>query len=130
MTTLADKLPRLPGILGRWFSPKRASANEAESGAAQATTGGGSEHEPVVVWTAPHPLEARIVKGRLEAANIPAILQGEVMGDILGLSSGGLAQTDVLVPGPLADKAIALLESDAEIIDEDDIEVESEFKGE
>lgn len=130
MTSLANKLPRLSDMLGRWFSPKSTTAREENRASAQATTGGGSEHEPVVVWTAPHPLEARIVKGRLEAANIPAILQGEVMGDILGLSSGGLAQTDVLVPGPLADKAIALLESDVEVIDEDDIEVESEFKGE
>lgn len=109
MTSSTERLPRLADILGGWFSPKEQQSKENRETAA-ATTGGGFEQKPVVVWTAPHTLEARIVQGRLEAAGIPSILQGEAMSDILGLSSGGLAKTDVLVPAPLAEKALELLE--------------------
>lgn len=113
--------------MGRWFSPKAQPASPEIRNRASTTTGGGSEQKPVVVWTAPHPLEARIVKGRLESAGIPAILQGEVMGDILGLSYGGLAKTDVLVPAPLAEKAMELLDIEfIEIEDFADTEIEEE----
>ena len=79
-----------------------------------ATTGGSSSQEPVVVWEAANDLEARIVKGRLESAGIPAIVRGEALGTIYGLTTGSLAATDVLVPAPLAEEAIALLESEVE----------------
>lgn len=78
-----------------------------------ATTGGSLDQEPVVVWVAPNQMEAQIVKGRLESAGIPAIIRGEVLGAIFGLTTGTLAECAVLVPAPLAEKAEALLESEA-----------------
>lgn len=80
-----------------------------------ATTGGRDGEEPVVVWEAAHLMEAEVVKGRLEAAGIPAIIRSEAVGQIIGITTGGLARADVLVPAPLADKAIGLLAADADI---------------
>ncbi len=86
--------------------------------ASGATTGGRMDQSPVVVWEAANPMEAEIVKSRLEAAGIPAIIRSEALGQIYGLTMGGLAAADVLVPAPLAEQAIALLESD---IDSEDL---------
>ncbi|MCX6049890.1 MAG: DUF2007 domain-containing protein [Chloroflexi bacterium] len=84
----------------------------------------GQPAEPVVVWQAANPMEAQIVKGRLESEGIPAIVRGEVLSTIYGLTTGSLAATDVLVPAPLAEKALQLLHEDvewddSEIIDQD-----------
>lgn len=66
-------------------------------------------------------MEAQIVKGRLESAGIPAIIRGEVLGAIFGLTTGTLAESAVLVPAALADKAEALLQSDESLdVDETD----------
>lgn len=110
MTSAVDRLPGIAGAIGRWFSGKTRTADEPTT---RTNTGGGSDEEPVVVWTAAHPLEARIVKGRLESEGIPAAIQGEAMGEILGLAAGGLASTNVMVPKPLADLALSILERDA-----------------
>ncbi len=72
------------------------------------------EQTPVVVWEAANSMEAEIVKSRLEADGIPAIISSEAAGQIYGLTIGGLASAKVLVPAPLADRAIALLESDVD----------------
>jgi hypothetical protein len=56
-------------------------------------------------------MEAEVVKGRLEAEGIPAIIRSEALGQIFGLTMGGLANADVLVPGPLAEKALDILEA-------------------
>jgi hypothetical protein len=64
-------------------------------------------------------MEAQIVKGRLESAGIPAIIRGEVLGAIFGLTTGSLAESVVLVPAALADKAEALLQSDESLDAED-----------
>ncbi len=83
-----------------------------DSASSGATTGGKLDQSPVVVWEAANVMEAEIVKSRLEAEGIPAIIRSEALGQIYGLTMGGLAAADVLVPAPLADKAIELLESD------------------
>lgn len=106
MSVLVGGIRRLWG-LGR---QARADAPTAERPAA--TTGGSASQEPVVVWQAANPMEAQIVKGRLISAGIPAIVQGEPMGKIYGFTTGSLAATDVLVPGPLAEQAQALLEEE------------------
>lgn len=95
------------------FGPQRdmKAHKEAVEGAAT-TTGGGKFSEPVVVWEASNKLEAEIVKGRLESEGIPAIIRGEVLGSIVGLTTGSLAVTDVLVPAPLAERALELLNSE------------------
>jgi hypothetical protein len=59
-------------------------------------------------------MEAEIVRGRLESEGIPAIIRNESAGQIYGLTMGGLARADVLVPAPLAEKAIELLSVDNE----------------
>lgn len=87
----------------------QAEPNAARSGSAELTGGGGSSTDPVVVWNAPHRLEAEVVKAHLESEGIPAFIRGEAYGMITGLTVGNLAQAQVLVPGLLADKALEIL---------------------
>jgi len=120
VTAVSDNMPG-------WFKRRRAAAADDKSGnveggtvsemssngtTASATTGGGSSHEPVVVWEAANLMEAQVVKGRLESEGIPAFIRSEAAGVIYGLTAGSLARADVLVPGPLADKAVAILFDD------------------
>ncbi|MBP7964044.1 MAG: DUF2007 domain-containing protein [Caldilineaceae bacterium] len=77
------------------------------------------EQIPVVVWEAANPLEAQVVKGRLASEGIPAMIRGEALGNVYGLTVGSLAQTDVLVPGALAETAIEILNSEIEWLEED-----------
>lgn len=109
MSTHSDSLP---GFFRR--RPTGETDNQAEHGDTMSTTGGGSSQEPVVVWEAANNLEAQIVKGRLESEGIPAIIRGEAIGSIYGLTTGSLAATDVLVPAPLADQALDILNSAVE----------------
>ena len=101
----------LVGGLQRLWAARKDSARtvEPENADSSATTGGSVSQEPVVVWQAANPMEAQIVKGRLQSAGIPAIVRGESMGRIYGFVYGGLAERDVLVPGPLADSANEVL---------------------
>lgn len=97
-----------------WFrrAPKEETdQSKPESGT---TTGGKFDSEPVVIWRAMNQMEAEIVKGRLESAGIPAIIRGEALGAIYGLTSGSLAESAVLVPAPLAEKAEAILFEEAD----------------
>lgn len=115
MTALSDNMPG-------WFKRRRAIANDtAESASggtslngetASTTTGGGSSQEPVVVWEASNLMEAQVVKGRLESEGIPAFVRTEAAGVIYGITAGSLARADVLVPGPLAEKAVEILFAD------------------
>lgn len=86
---------------------------------ASVTTGGGSSQEPVVVWEAANLMEAQVVKGRLESEGIPAFVRTEALGVIYGLTAGGLARADVLVPGPLAEQAFELLYEEDEESEDD-----------
>ena len=109
--------------VGGWFKRTFGRSEMAEDAStASATTGGEDDSEPVVVWEAANLMEAQIVKGRLESAGIPAIVRGETAGAIFGLTTGGLAAVEVLVPGPLADKAIQLLNEDVTGDDEPELE--------
>jgi len=92
--------------LGGWF---RRKAENGRSATASTTTGGGSENEPVVVWHAANSLEAHVVKGRLESEGIPAYVRSEALSAIYGLTAGGLARADVLVPALLAEQALEIL---------------------
>jgi hypothetical protein len=117
MTAYPDKLPG-------WFAKEPGANNETDTATTRATstTGGDLDHEPVVVWQAANPMEAQIVKGRLESEGIPAIVRGEVLSTIYGLTTGSLAATDVLVPALLAEKAIELLNEDIEWDDNENTE--------
>jgi hypothetical protein len=128
MTAVSDNMPG-------WFKRRRTSAESApENGSgevggeisvnwvtASTTTGGSTNHEPVVVWEAANLMEAQVVKGRLESEGIPAFIRSEAAGVIYGIMAGSLARADVLVPGPLAEKAVEILfgiEGDEEAGDE------------
>ena len=104
MSTLSDGMTD-------WFRRHRGQIDNFPS-SSQSTTGGKSDQEPVVVWRASNQLEAQVVKGRLESEGIPAIIQGEAVGALYGLTSGSLAETLVLVPALLAEKAEQLLYAD------------------
>jgi hypothetical protein len=106
MTVASDWLT---GLLGRGAPPPTPAPGE-ETGSTT-TTGGDLDQEPVVVWEAANLMEAQVVKGRLESAGIPAIVRGEALGAIYGLTTGSLAAADVLVPAALATKALDLLHS-------------------
>jgi len=120
MTAYPDKLPG-------WFAKESGLNHETDSATnrATSTTGGDLDQEPVVVWQAANQMEAQIVKGRLESEGIPAIVRGEVLSTIYGLTTGSLAATDVLVPAPLAEKALELLNEDIEWDDSEMIDPEN-----
>lgn len=70
---------------------------------------GTNEMLPQVVYVAHNRLEAEVVRGRLQSAGIPAILQYESVGAVYGLTVNGMGETRVLVPTPLAEEARRLL---------------------
>lgn len=94
-----------------WFRPTPAQA-ESEQTETTASTGGSIDQEPVVVWVAANQMEAQIIKGRLESEGIPALIRGEALGAIYGLTTGSLAECAVLVPAAIAEKAETILGSD------------------
>lgn len=97
----------LVGTLSGWFGQMRAQAKGREKSGA--TTGGSKPQKPQVVWRAANPMEAQVIQGRLASEGIPSCLRGESLGRIYGFTSGGLAVTEVLVPEPLAERAMLLL---------------------
>jgi Putative prokaryotic signal transducing protein len=73
------------------------------------TTPGGAEAQrwvviAIVSWT-----EATVMRSKLESENIPCLLQREAAGAVFGITIGPLGEVRVLVPEPLADKAVELL---------------------
>lgn len=103
----------LSGLFRRDMQQRSQDAEQS----ANATTGGDLDQEPVVVWEAANLMEAEVVKGRLQSEGIPAVVRSEALGAIYGLTTGSLAAADVLVPAALAERALAVLNSD---INEDD----------
>ena len=54
-------------------------------------------------------LQAEIIKGKLESNGIPALLKYESVGLVLGLTTDGLGQVQVMVPADKAEQAYSLL---------------------
>ena len=54
-----------------------------------------------LVYVSQGPLQAEVMKGKLEAAGIPVLLRYEAIGRILGLTVDGLGRVEVLVPSEL-----------------------------
>jgi hypothetical protein len=63
-------------------------------------------------------LQAEIIKGKLETNDIPALLEYESLGPVMGLTVDGLGEVRVLVPENKVETARALLE---EVEEDDDI---------
>ena len=65
--------------------------------------------------------QASIIQGRLETEGIPTQVRQEPAGIAIGLTVGTLGQAEILVPEPMAEKALSILnQSDQEFeIDED-----------
>jgi thiamine pyrophosphokinase len=65
--------------------------------------------EPVVVYTAQGHMRANVIKSKLEAAGIPAILSYDALSRIYGLTVDGIGQVRVLVRPEAAAEARRLL---------------------
>ena len=63
----------------------------------------------VTVHTASGQLQAQVIKTKLESAGIPALLDYESAGVVLGITVDGLGEVRVMVPEALAEEARALL---------------------
>jgi hypothetical protein len=61
------------------------------------------------VYRAAGMLQAEIIKGRLESAGIPAMLDYESLGRVMGITVDGLGEVRVLVPNERASDARQLL---------------------
>ena len=56
-----------------------------------------------------NPMEAEIIKGKLESEGIPVFLKKEAIGRIYGITTDGLGEVKVLVPKDLVEKAREIL---------------------
>ncbi len=54
-----------------------------------------------LVYVSQGPLQAEVMKGKLEAAGIPVLLRYEAIGRILGLTVDGLGRVEVWAPRAL-----------------------------
>jgi hypothetical protein len=95
----------------------RNSEEEATEG--ETTPGGEEVVKWVVIRTNISPGEAVVIRGRLESEGIPAVVQQEAVGSVLGLTVGPLGSARVLVPEPQAEQALEILAETFEI-DEDE----------
>jgi len=69
------------------------------------------------VYTAQGHLVAEVIKGKLESAGIPVLLDYESIGQVYGITVDGLGEVRVRVPEELAEEALELLK---ELPDEGD----------
>ena len=67
------------------------------------------EKELVTIYIASGELEAQVIKGRLEAEGIPALLSYESAGIVFGLTVDGLGEVRIMVPRHLVQKAGQIL---------------------
>lgn len=63
----------------------------------------------ITIYTAFGQLEAHVIKTKLESAGIPALLDYESAGVVLGLTVDGLGEVRVMVPEALAQEAEEIL---------------------
>ena len=59
-------------------------------------------------------MQAEIIKGRLESASIPVMLDYESLGRVMGITVDGLGEVRILVPNERADEARELLTASAD----------------
>jgi hypothetical protein len=67
--------------------------------------------EPLVkVYESQGIFAAEVVKAKLEASGIPAMLKYESVGQIIGITVDGLGRVEVHVPAPFEEDALALVD--------------------
>lgn len=69
----------------------------------------GRSNSPVTVYVAAGQMEAEIVRGRLLAEDVPAILSYESLGQVMGITMDGLGEVRVQVPAALEARARQIL---------------------
>ncbi|MEM7343784.1 MAG: DUF2007 domain-containing protein [Chloroflexota bacterium] len=99
--------------------PWPGQSDSEDAASSETTPGGQKEVRWVTVAVNLDPGEAAVVKGRLDSENIPAIVQQEALGIVLGLTVGPMGSAKVLVPEPLAEQALEILAETFEIDDEE-----------
>ncbi|MBN1890140.1 MAG: DUF2007 domain-containing protein [Thermoflexales bacterium] len=62
-----------------------------------------------VVYRAAGKTQAEVIRGRLETAGIPVLLDYESAGLVIGLTIDGLGEVRVMVPQSCVEEALALL---------------------
>lgn len=67
-----------------------------------------------IIYRAAGMLEAEVIKGRLESANIPVMLDYESLGRVMGITVDGLGEVRILVPEEQAEDARKLIKADVE----------------
>lgn len=87
--------------------------------AAETTPGGDEPVKWVVIRANLSPGEAVVIRGRLESEGIPAVLQQEAVGAVLGLTVGPLGSARVFVPEDRFEEAEAILAVTFEVDEED-----------
>ncbi|MFQ5575993.1 MAG: putative signal transducing protein [Anaerolineae bacterium] len=87
--------------------------------AAETTPGGQESVRWVAVAQNLQPLEANVIKARLESMDIPALVHQESIGSVMGLTVGPLGAARVLVPEPLAGQSLEILAQTFEPADDE-----------
>jgi hypothetical protein len=73
------------------------------------------EHKLVKVYVAHGEAEAQVIKAKLEANGIPAMLNSTAAPSVHAFVVDGLGEYRVMVPEDLADEARKLLEGDGDV---------------
>jgi hypothetical protein len=83
------------------------------------------ENELVTILETQGILTAEVIKSKLEAAGIPALLQYESAGVVFGLTVDGLGKVRVLVPAALEEEALSVITEEP---DEDEADDEPRYE--
>src|SRR5215510_13082184 len=98
----------MSGVIGDTF-PAYYPEKQSKATTSETTPGETTSTNWVVVAANLNPGEAVVSKARLESHAIPALVQQEAIGSVLGLTVGPLGSARLLVPEPLAERALAIL---------------------
>ena len=72
----------------------------------------------VKIYQAQGIFAAEVVKAKLEANEIPALLKYEAIGRIMGITVDGLGRVEVYVPAGRAEEALSLIAEGDDVNDE------------
>jgi len=81
----------------------------------------------VTIFTSMGPLQAEVIKSKLEAAGIPVLLSYDSAGPVFGIIVDGMGEVRVQVPREFEQEALALIEP---VDQEDDGEWEEGWEDE